>query len=150
MRRHLLQLLFAFAAMCGLVGTTAGAAPEKAVAVELKKLDGDWKIVAAEQGGAAVESSDLVTFSGGKCTVTNPATKIVLENTFSIDPYKTPKRIEVTNTKTKQTWVGIYELNGDKLRCLFYGGKDAQTPTAFKTREGGLEVMFTYERVKPK
>jgi uncharacterized protein (TIGR03067 family) len=150
MRRHFLQLLFVCATTCGLVGPSSGAPPEKAVAEELKRLDGDWKIVAAEQGGAAVESGDLVTFSGGKCTVTNPATKIVLENTFSIDPSQTPKRIEVTNTKTQKTWAGIYELNGDTLRCLFYGGKDAQVPTEFKTAKGGPEVMYTYERVKTK
>jgi uncharacterized protein (TIGR03067 family) len=129
-------------------GALLGDEPSKAVKEELKRLEGEWKIVAAEQGGKAVKSNDLVVFSGGKCTVTNPAIKIVLEYTVSIDPSKTPKRIEVTNTKTKEVWVGIYELEGDKLRCLFYG-KDAKAPTEFKTQEGGLEVMYTYERVKP-
>jgi uncharacterized protein (TIGR03067 family) len=128
----------------------AGDGPEKAVAEELKRLDGEWKIVAAEQGGETIGANDIVGFAGQKCTVTNPATKIVFENTITVDPSKKPKRIELTNVKTKEVWAGIYELEGDKLRCLFYGGKDAKAPTEFKTTQGKPEVMYTYERVKHK
>ena len=141
MGRGILPSLLGLAAALGWSGAFAGEEPEKAVAAELKRLDGDWKIVAAEQGGEAIESNTLVVFSGGKCTVTNPATGIVFENTIAVDPSKTPKRIEVTNTKTKEVWAGIYELKGDKLRCLLYGGKDAKAPAEFKTKKGSLEVM---------
>jgi uncharacterized protein (TIGR03067 family) len=150
MKRRVLPVLAAVATALGFLGASAGEEPDKAVEAELKRLDGEWKIIAAEQGGAAVESNDVVVFSGRKCTVTNPGTKIVLESTISIDPSKTPKRIEVTNTATKEVWAGIYELKGDTLRAVFQGEKGGERPTEFKTKKGSLEVMYTYERVKPK
>lgn len=150
MARGVLCLLFVGVAGLVVRGAYAGEEPEKTNAEELKRLEGDWKIVTAEQGGEAVECNDLVVFAGRKCTVTNPATMIVFENTIAVDPSKTPKRIEITNTQTKEVWAGIYEFKGDKLRCLFYGGKDAKVPSEFKTTKGSLEVMYTYERVKPK
>jgi uncharacterized protein (TIGR03067 family) len=148
-RRSLWMLVLPAVLSCAVA--SSGDEPQKAKAVEaeLKRLDGEWRIVAAEQGGAVTESNDLVVFSGLKCTVTNPETKIVLENTITIDPYKTPKQIGVTNTKTKQTWVGIYELKGNQLRAVFQGEKDGKRPTEFKTKKGSQEVMYTYERVKP-
>jgi uncharacterized protein (TIGR03067 family) len=137
-----------------LVCVTPAAAVEtekaKAVKAELRSLKGEWRIIAAEMGGKAVESNDLVVFSSRKCTITNPKTKIVLENAFTIDPSKTPKQIGVTNTKTNETWVGIYELKGDRLRAVFQGNKGGKRPTEFKTRKGSLEVMYTYKRIKPK
>lgn len=146
------RLFFLFVVALGLLPfqANAGEESEKAVAQELKRLEGEWKIVAAEQRGEAVEAGDLVVFSGQKCTVTNPATKIVFENTIVIDPSKSPKRIEVTNTQTKQVWAGIYEFKGNQLRCLFYGGKDAKPPTEFKTTKGSEEVLYIYERFKSK
>ncbi len=150
MEHRVLTILLVVATAVGFIGVAAGEEPDKAVVEELKRLEGEWRIVAAEQGGDVVACSDLVVFSGRKCTVTNPSAKIVLENTISLDPSKATKRIEVTNDKTKEAWVGIYELKGDTLRALFYGGKDAKPPTEFKTKKGSLEVMYTYERVKPK
>lgn len=141
-------LLVVFVLAFALSVTVAGQEPEKAVAEELKRLDGEWQIVAAEAEGAAMEhNSDRVVFSGGKCTVTVPGAKVVLENTISIDPSKSPKRIELTNTKTKEVWSGIYEIKGETLRCLWVG-KDAKLLTEFKTRAGQPGVLFTYKRAK--
>ncbi len=139
-------------ALLSAVAPTGGVETQKAKAVagELKRLQGEWRIVAAELGGEAVESNDLVMFSGIKCTITNPRTKTVLQNTFTIDPSKTPKHLGLTNTQTKEAWVGIYELKGDRLRAVFQGQKGGKRPTEFKTRKGSLEVMYTYKRVKPK
>jgi uncharacterized protein (TIGR03067 family) len=151
-KRLFLRMLVLAAMLSCAAAASAGDESEKAKAVgqELKRLEGEWRIVAAEQGGEAVASKDRVVFSGRKCTVTNPETKDVFANTITIDPSKTPRQIEVTNTKTKQTWVGIYELKGDRLRAVFQGEKDGKRPTEFNTKKGSLEVMYTYERVKPK
>jgi uncharacterized protein (TIGR03067 family) len=144
-------MLVVIVAALACLGASTGQKPDKAVEAELKLLDGEWKVIAAEMGGEPCECNDQVVFSGGKCTVTNPATKIVLENTIALDPSKMPKRMVVTNTQTKEVWVGIYELKEGKLRALFYGGKDApKAPTGFKTEKGSLQVMYTCERVKPK
>jgi uncharacterized protein (TIGR03067 family) len=121
-----------------------------AVKAELKRLEGQWRIVAAEQGGQPVEANDIVVFSDHKCTVTNPTSKVVWQNSLALDPSRTPKHMEVTNTKTKQQWRGIYELKGDRLRVVFQGNNGGKRPTEFKTRSGSREVMYTYERVKPR
>jgi uncharacterized protein (TIGR03067 family) len=131
---------------------SGGGAPRKARAVEaeLKRLAGEWRVVTAEQGGEAVEANGGVVFSGRKCTITISPTKLVLENTITLDPSRTPRQIDVTNTRTGQTWLGIYELKGDRLRAVFQGEKGGKRPTAFKTREGSQEVMYTYQRVQAK
>jgi uncharacterized protein (TIGR03067 family) len=136
--------------VCGIAAGDDDSKKAKAVEGELKRLDGEWRIIAAELGGERLKSNDLVVFSGQKCTITNTETKIVFDNTITIDPTKSPKQIEVTNTKTKATWVGIYELDGDKLKAVFQGDKDAKRPTEFKTNPGSQEIMYTYERVKSK
>jgi uncharacterized protein (TIGR03067 family) len=148
MVKRLLMMLL----LLSLSGAAAlgGDDPQKAMEAELKRLEGEWQIVAAEQGGMAVASRDRVVFAGRKCTITSPKAKIVLENTITIDPAKTPRHIDVTNTMTREKWLGIYELKGDQLKAVFQGDKDGQRPTEFKTRKGSLEVMYTYERVKPK
>src|SRR5262249_37043279 len=63
---------------------------DDAVKAELKRLEGEWRIVAGEQGGRAFEPDDVVVFAGGKSTITNRTTKVVTENTFTIDPALEP------------------------------------------------------------
>jgi uncharacterized protein (TIGR03067 family) len=152
MVKHLSVWMLVLPAALSCVALSDGDEPQQARAVEteLKRLAGEWRIVAAEQSGEAAESSGVVVFSGLKCTITDPTTSLVLDNTITIDPSKTPKQIGMTNTKTKQTWVGIYELKGDQLRAVFQGEKGGKRPTEFKTEKGSQEVMYTYERVKPK
>jgi uncharacterized protein (TIGR03067 family) len=134
------------------IAASGGAGPQeaKAVEAELERLEGQWRIVAAERGGEVAPSSDLVVFSGRKCTITNPTTKVVLENTIMLDPSKTPKQIDVTNTKTKEMWLGIYELKGKRLRAAFQGRQGGKRPAGFRTTKASQEVMKPYERVKPK
>src|SRR5262249_52116036 len=81
-----------------------GKEADGAVKAELKRLEGEWRIVAGEQGGRAFEPDDVVVFSGEKSTITNRTTKVVTENTFTIDPAREPKWMDVTNVKTGQTW----------------------------------------------
>jgi hypothetical protein len=56
--------------------------------------------------------------------------------------------MDVTNAKG-ETHRGIYELKGDKLRAVFQPDGARARPAQFGTKKRG-EVMFTYERVKPK
>ncbi|MBV9123733.1 MAG: TIGR03067 domain-containing protein [Planctomycetes bacterium] len=113
-------------------------------------MEGKWRIVAAEQGGRKVDSPDLVVFSGDQCILKNPGLPD-LESTFTLDPSKNPKWIDVTGPKATGgvTWLGIYELKGDTLRAVFQGDKNGNRPTEFRTKKGSLEVMYTYKRVLP-
>ena len=47
-----------------------------------------------------------------------------------------------------KTMTGIYEIKGDTMRvCFAGGGKDR--PTEFRTKEGSMEMLVTYKRIKP-
>jgi len=131
------------------VGTSSGDEPDKAAKEELKQLTGEWKIVAAEADGKPVESKAVVTFTAdGKCTIATPGATTI-ETTFTIDPTKEPKHMDALDAVRKTTHKGIYELKGDKLKAVFQPDANGERPTEFATKKKG-EVMFTYERVKPK
>jgi uncharacterized protein (TIGR03067 family) len=147
--------LFAWLGVCvfaGLLWVVAAGGEEpktdKAVEAELKRLEGRWRIVAAQKEGAATESKTLVQFSGTRCTLTDPDIKLVVENTVVLDPSKDPKWIDLTNTTTKLTHRGIYELKGDRLKAVFSLDKDGKRPEKFETTKGSREVMYTYERLQ--
>jgi uncharacterized protein (TIGR03067 family) len=150
------RLFFRVSVCCCAVLLVAGAAggqepkKDKAVEAELKRLEGKWRIVAGERDGTSFDSETLVEFIGNRCTLTDPEIKLVVENTIVLDPTKTPKWIDVTNTTTKITHRGIYRLEGGKLQAVFPFDKDGKRPAKFKTTKGSGEVMYTYERVKPK
>jgi|SRR5579864_81701 len=139
----------------GLVSTTAvwGEEAQKKEATlkeELKRLEGTWRVIAVELGGKEIDRNEispnnLLIFSGTKCsTVTGKRT---IEGTFTIDPSKSPKWIDVTRTSDKVTWPGIYELKDDTIK-VFLGTPGGQRPTEFKTREGTQQVIHTHDRVK--
>jgi uncharacterized protein (TIGR03067 family) len=134
------------AALCA--GASIGDEPNKATKEELKLLEGGWRVVAAEMDGKATESKAVVTFAGERCTISVPRSGApIIETTMKIDPTQTPKWMDVTND-LKKTQKGIYELKGDTLKAVFQIDEKGDRPTEFKTKKG--EVMYTYERVKPK
>jgi uncharacterized protein (TIGR03067 family) len=146
MRLRLFPCVIA-AVLCG--GSSFGGEPPKAVTDELKLLEGEWKIVAAEADGKPVESKAVVKFTAdGKCTISTPGAQTI-ETTFTLDPTKEPKWMDVLDAVRKTPQKGIYELKGDKLRAVVQADPKGDRPTEFSTKKKG-EVMFTYERVKPK
>jgi uncharacterized protein (TIGR03067 family) len=52
---------------------------------------------------------------------------------FQIDPDKIPRSIDWTDLGSKQTVLGIYELDGDRLKLCIITTKRAR-PTEFKTQ----------------
>lgn len=50
--------------LCWFASGRDEAKPDKAVEAEHKKLDGEWKIVAAEMGGQKIESKSTAVFAG--------------------------------------------------------------------------------------
>jgi uncharacterized protein (TIGR03067 family) len=107
------------------------------------------RIVAAEADGQPVESKAIATFTAdGKCTIATPGSTTI-ETTFTIDPTKEPKHLDMTDAAGKTPHKGIYELKGDKLRAVVQTDATGERPTEFATKKKG-EVMFTYERVIPK
>ena len=148
MMARLLPCVMAVSSCC--VGTSFGDEPSKAAKEELKLLAGEWKIVAAEADGKPIESKAVVTFTtDGKCTIVTPGSTTTIETTFTLDPTKEPKHMDVADAVRKTPHKGIYELKGDKLKAVFQPDANGERPTEFATKKKG-EVMITYERVKPK
>ncbi len=149
----LLRAVACLAVGAGSVRTSGADDPtvDKAARAESKLLQGEWKIVAAEANGEATASHSLVRFEGMKCTITDPGSGVPsLECMITLDPTRQPKWMDVTNVKLKTTDLGIYELKGDTLKAVFQSNAKGRRPAAFKTMKGSGEVMYTYERVKPK
>jgi uncharacterized protein (TIGR03067 family) len=121
---------------------------------ELKKLEGTWKIVKVEGKEANPnKKKHLATIKGS--TIDFGDTTEPLE--FIIDPSQDPKwfdiKLPLTN-KVTETVLGIYELEGDKLKLCLVGGSSTKTgparPKEFKVRKGdGGETFVVYlEREK--
>jgi uncharacterized protein (TIGR03067 family) len=123
------------------------AADEKA---ELKALEGTWVIDAATADGET--HTDL--FEGMKLILKgNEYTIKFAENsdrgTFTIDPDKSPKWIDVKTGEKGPfkglTLPGIYKLEGGKLVvCCQADGK--KRPTEFESKVKTRNLLLTYKR----
>jgi len=116
-------------------------------------LRGTWVIEAATlegrdhaddfRGMKLVLDGDRYTIDFGKNTD---------KGTFTLDPTKTPKRIDVRSAEGPfkgKTLPGIYELKGDTLRlCLEADGKADKRPTAFEAPGTTRNMLLTYRREK--
>jgi len=91
---------------------------------EQEKFEGTWSLVKITGGKSEKKDKDAkITFKGDKLTFKNGKTN---EATYSVDPTKKPKEINVHMEKDgkKMTFKGIYEFDGDTLKiCHFAGDK---------------------------
>ena len=134
-----------FLLACAAVAQQPG--PKKKSDPEL--IQGTWEIVGLESGGKAQSDKSFkgntFTFSKGKSAATavlaeRPHPKV--EFTYSLDPTKAPKEINLTTKGNKA--FGIYKLDGDNLTiCISLGGS---RPGEFATRVGGDTELFTLKR----
>ena len=126
-----------------LMGSAFG--QQEAVAAELKKLEGAWRMVGREVGGkpVAVGRYERLYFAGTKITVKSGYRVTDLQFTF--DPLKAPKWIDAVYRSGAQG-KGIYELKADTLRLFIE--QNGERPTDFKTKEGTGQAIQTFERVK--
>src|SRR5262245_36247709 len=110
----------------GILAIGSGAsrgAPKKddPVADEIKALQGTWRLVSIETGGKVLGPegfgpNNLLVFAGNKCSTVIGRSKRTIECTFTIDPTKSPKWIDMKRSDDKVMWDGIYELKGDTLK----------------------------------
>jgi uncharacterized protein (TIGR03067 family) len=127
---------------------TTGEGKEKGGGKDKKALQGTWT-------GSKGDKKAQLTFEGNKFTFEFDGKSA--SGTFTIDPAKKPKQIDMTVTKgddeTKKyegkTSKGIYELDGDKLKWLASEPGAEDRPEALP-KEGdktkGLYLIF--ERAK--
>ena len=133
---------------------TAGDGNKELLDMDYAKLEGTWQVVSLEVDGMmipkeTIKNSKLIIKSKEFTMKENIAT---YKGTFSIDPSKKPKTIDIKFTEGPEngnTSLGIYELDGDDLKlCLSVTTKERPTEFTAKPKSGhGFEVL---KREKPK
>ena len=121
---------------------------------ELEKFQGTWKQLTYEKDGIKEHADEhgwepSVTFTGNTFVVTLADGSVPIKGTFTVDPTRSPKTIEYTDTfgaDAGKTFPGIYILEADLL-VFCVGDPGEKRPTAFRTRRG--QVMRIIRREKP-
>jgi uncharacterized protein (TIGR03067 family) len=116
-------------------------------------IDGTWLPSAAELGGKPwpeqFRKITKLVVDGDKYIVT--VGEAPDKGTIKLDPSAKPRALDVTGTEGPnkgKTFLAIYERNGDTLRiCYDLSGK--ARPSEFKSTEGSMLFLVTYERQKP-
>lgn len=133
----------------GLLG--ADDAKEEANKKEMKKFDGTWAFVAHEIDEKKTPDDELkkmkILIKDGKYTVTSDG-EVVEEGSFKGDSAKKPKSVDVmptTGGSKGQTYLGIYELEGDQLRyCMAPPGKER--PAVFASASGVILAVLKRDK----
>jgi uncharacterized protein (TIGR03067 family) len=135
----------------------AGGTPEKdAVKADLAKLQGEWEMISLEQAGLDAPEGTVKAYrrkiEGNKYTVTikKGEETITLKGSFTLDPTKKPKTIDVEYVDEggkKYTLHGIYELKDDTQK-LCVGPSDEKRPTEFTSEEGSKRNVIVWKRIK--
>jgi uncharacterized protein (TIGR03067 family) len=106
---------------------------------DLKRMQGDWRVVSMNSGGMKVPDEDAQalfrTVEGDRYTVSRYS-KQISQGVLKIDASKTPKTIDSTPAGPAdkvQPILGIYEFDGDRLR-ISNAQPGKPRPTDFKPR----------------
>jgi uncharacterized protein (TIGR03067 family) len=124
---------------------------ESLVKQDLKKLEGTWKCISLEVGGKKLPDEKLketnlrLVVKGDKWII--KSANLESEVSYKIDPTKKPKAIDTKHPKGK-TNLGIYELEGDRLKFCDAGHADRERPKEFTSEAGTPQSLWVFERVK--
>jgi uncharacterized protein (TIGR03067 family) len=130
-------------------------AQEDAVSKELAALKGTWVVVSAVRDGNKLSYDQIegVRFTikeTGKVLV-KKGEKVLFEGTIKVDPTKTPKTEDATQTSEGEnkgkTTLSIYEIEGDTLKiCSAEPEKDR--PAEFFSKPGSGHFLRVFKREK--
>jgi len=115
-----------------LLGIVALAAQPNAVEKDQKALEGKWNVVSHIKDGQdrlKELGKTTVTFDGNKISIAHDNGNTE-DATFSLDPSKTPKEINVLPGKN-ETVLGIYEVKDNDLKICFKDPDSNERPKQF-------------------
>jgi uncharacterized protein (TIGR03067 family) len=143
-----------FAAVLVPMVTLAAAADDKKAEADLKAMVGKWKMETAKFDGKEVTNTfkglKFEIREGGKYAVDFGDEKD--EGTFTVDPSKAPKEIDIKSTggpNKGKTIKAIYKLDSDTLTvCYEFDATAAQRPTEFESKDKTTHLLITYKREK--
>lgn len=139
MRIHALLLLS--------VGLLIGAdAQDDDAKKELKKLSGTYVMVSGETKAEKLPEERIkeaeMIIEGEKYTATFGGDTVM--GTFKVDPTKTPKEIEATDSEGK-TILGIYKFDKDQFTVCF-ASPDKDRPNAFSIKAGTGDFIHVWKK----
>jgi uncharacterized protein (TIGR03067 family) len=131
-----------------------------------ERLQGTWNVVSLEVDGKKVDNDGLLPsepISGSKWTITSDKIEVrvgdrTIEGSYTIDPSKNPKRIDVTLFVPNGEWVdqtvllGIYALQGETLKLYLgpnQGGSRLKRPKEFQTKKDEGGALYVLQRETP-
>jgi uncharacterized protein (TIGR03067 family) len=149
------QTIRMFGASKPAAAPATGAVGEK---TERAKFNGKWVAVAITADGTEVPADTLKEIPwywiidqqkilskrpgrGGQTTYNE-------EIQIAIDPAKTPKTVDTTDPKRKETNKGIYEFEGDTLKICFTMQQDGQRPDDFTAKTDSQRMFIRWKRVE--
>jgi uncharacterized protein (TIGR03067 family) len=140
---------------CGLVlvavGVCAAAcgADDAAVQRDLAKMQGEWVIASGERGGTGIPEEEAKPLrrivEGDHYTLARDG-EVIGRGTFTIDPTKNPKTIDVRRERAKnKPLLGIYELDGDTFKICVAAEGD-ERPNRFTSEPGSHRTLVVWKR----
>jgi uncharacterized protein (TIGR03067 family) len=111
---------------------------------ETDGLEGSWRLVTWEfNGGGAIPTVGTITFHGRRFVEDNGT-----RGTFTTDTQRKPAHFDqtyATGDFAGQTYIGIYQRDGDTLRIAIHSGGELR-PKDFNSN--GRFIVQTWERQK--
>ena len=156
-RFHLGLVWFASIAIVAAAGEPKAADKKEAVAKALETFAGTWEIASVKPDGATKDARRLVFNKDGSYAALDKDGKELWAGTFEIDPTVTPKVWDHRSHDAKKEGkdvLGIYELDGDKLKVACVVGQWKGKEWAGKPRPKAIEpkeadVVIELKRVGP-
>jgi uncharacterized protein (TIGR03067 family) len=128
--------------------------PKGAVKKEYDRFEGTWKMESFTVDGKPAAMEGFVDFKmtlkGDTFTTVSSEGKT--NGTYTIDPSKSPKTIDIKFTGGPLdglTMQGVYELEGDTYKVCLPGGGKKDRPKELASKEGSGLVLEVLKRVKP-
>jgi uncharacterized protein (TIGR03067 family) len=132
-------------------GTIAADDPKKTDDAE--QFKGEWKLVSMKQGGQAAPAELVkgirINFDGKDYV--NTAGEMVEEGSYTLDATQSPKTIDLDIKKgddAGKKQLGIYKLEGGKLKLTVAEAGSKDRPKSLETKDGDNNVEFVFEREK--
>jgi uncharacterized protein (TIGR03067 family) len=137
--------------LASLAVSIAWAQDGEAAKKDKAQLQGEWTMVSGERDGQPFPADFM---KGSRRVAKDDETTVTLQGQlfmrarFSLDPTKSPKRIDYSITGgpyTGKTQLGIYELDGDNAKfCFSTPGRER--PDSFTTKSNSGRTMTTWHR----
>ena len=113
---------------------------------EKETLNGTWSVVKAEEDGKNATELLKARFTfkdGDKLSIKMPNETKPLEVSVKIDATKKPKQVDFTRVEDgrAETALGIYELDGDKLKLCVAEPEVKERPTEFKSKSRKISAL---------